>query len=80
MKILKLKIHPGDNVTYCCAEILVDDERLGSSGAFNPENLGYTTRIFEDNYDSIFRLWAINKYKEVTDFIKRIRVCDMGVI
>ena len=40
MNILKLKIHPGDNVTYCCAEILVDDERLGSAGAFNTEHLG----------------------------------------
>ena len=25
MKSLKLKIYPGENVTDCCAEILVDD-------------------------------------------------------
>ena len=29
MKSLKLKIYPRDNVTDCCAEILVDDEHLG---------------------------------------------------
>ena len=43
MKSFKLKIHPGENVTDCCAEILVDAERLESAGAFNPEHLGYIT-------------------------------------
>ena len=61
MKSLKLKIYPGENVTDCCAEILVDAERLESAGAFKPEHLGYITRIFEDTYDSRFRLWAIQK-------------------
>ena len=46
MKSLKLKSYPGDNVTDCCAAILVDAECLESAGAFKPENLGYTTRIF----------------------------------
>ena len=36
MKSLKLKIHPGENVTDCCAEILVDAERLESAGDFKP--------------------------------------------
>ena len=40
MKSLKLKRYPGENVTDCCAEILVDDERLESAGAFKPEHLG----------------------------------------
>ena len=59
MKSLKLKSYPGENVTDCCAEILVDAERLESSRAFKPEHLGYITNIFEDTSDSIFRLWAI---------------------
>ena len=79
-KSLKLKIYPGENVTDCCAAILVDAERLESAGAFKPEHLGYITRIFEDTSDSIFRLWDIQKYKEVTEFIKKLRVCDMDVI
>ena len=66
MKSLKLKIYPGENVTDCCAAILVDAERLESVGAFKPDHLGYITRIFEDTSDSRFRLWAIQKYKEVT--------------
>ena len=45
MKSLKLKRYPGENVTYFCSEILVDTEPLESSGAFNPEHLGYITRI-----------------------------------
>ena len=55
MKSLKLKIDPGRIVTYCCTEILVDAERVESSGAFNPEHLRYITHIFEDTYDSISR-------------------------
>ena len=65
MKSLKLKSYPGENVTDCCAAILVDAERLDSSGAFKPKHLRYITRIFEDTSDSRFRLWAIQKYKEV---------------
>ena len=80
MKSLKLKIYPGENVTDCCEAILVDTERLESAGDLNTENLGYITCIFEDNYDSIFRLWDIQKYKEVTEFIKKLFVCDMDVI
>ena len=80
MKSFKLKSYPGENVIDCCAEILVDAERLESARAFKPEHLGYITRIFEDNSDSRFRLWAIQKYKEVTEFIKKLRVCDMDVL
>ena len=80
MNSLKLKIHPGENVKDCCAAILVDAEHLESAGAFNPEHLGYITHIFEDTSDSRFRLWDIQKYKEVTEFIKKLRVCDMDVI
>ena len=80
MKSLKLKSYPGENVTDCCAAILVDSERLESDGAFKPEHLGYITCIFEDTSDSRFRMWAIKKYTEVTEFIKKLRVCDMDVL
>ena len=59
---------------------MVDAERLESAGAFKPEHLGYSTRIFEDNSDSRFRMWDIQKCKEVTEFTKKLRLCDMDVI
>ena len=74
-KILKTKSYPGENVTDCCAAILVNAEHLDSAGALNPEHLGHITSIFEYNCDSIFRIWDIQRYKEVIDFIKKIRVC-----
>ena len=80
MNSLKLKSYPGENVTYFCASILVDCERLERAGAFNTEHLGYITCIFENTYDYRFRQWGIHKYKEVTDFIKKLRLCDMDVI
>ena len=42
-KSLKLKSYPGENVTDCCAAILVYAERLESSGNFKPDQLGYIT-------------------------------------
>ena len=80
MKSIKLKSYPGTNDTDCCAEILVDAERLESAWAFKPEQLGYIIRIFEDTSDSRFRLWAIHKYKEVMDIIKKLCVCDIDII
>ena len=80
MKSLKLKSYPGENVIGCCVAILVDAERLESAGEFKTEHIGYITRIFDDNSDSRFRLWAIQKYKEVTEFPKKLRVCDMDVL
>ena len=59
---------------------MVDDEHLESAGAFNPDHLGYITCILEDTSDSRFRLWAIQKYKEVTEIIKKLGVCDMDVL
>ena len=59
---------------------MVDAGRLESDRAFNPEHLGYITHIFEDNSESRFRLWAIHKYNEVTEFINKLLVCDMYVI
>ena len=58
----------------------MDVERLESARAFKPEHLGYIVHIFEDTSDSRFRLWDIQKYKEVTEFIKKLRVCDMDVL
>ena len=80
MKMIKLKMYPGENVTDCCAEISVDAKHLESAGAFKPEHLGYITRTFEDTYDSRFHMWAIQKYKEVAGFIKKLCVCDIDVI
>ena len=80
MKSLKLNSYPGENVTDCCAAILVDAERLESAGAFRPDHLRYITHIFENNPDSRFCLWDIQKYKQVTEFIKKLRVCDMYVL
>ena len=59
---------------------MVDSERLETAEAFNHEHLGYTTFIFEDTPDCRFCLWTIKKFKEVTEFIKKICVCDMYVI
>ena len=80
MNILKLKNYPGLNVIDSCAAILVDSECLESSEALKPEHLGYITCIFDDTYDSRFRLWAIQKYKQVAEFINKLCVCDMDVI
>ena len=70
----------GENDTDFCAAILVDAEHLESDGSFKPEHLGCITCIFEDTSDSRFRLWDIQKYKEVTEFIKKLRVCDMDAL
>ena len=80
MKSLKVKSYPGENVTDCCDEILVDAERLESDGDFNPEHIGYITYIFEDNSDPRFCIWEIQKYKDITEFIKKLCVCDLDVI
>ena len=63
MKCLKLKNCSGEKVTYLFNAILVDTERLESSGIFKPEHLGYITCIIADNYDSRLRLWFILNYK-----------------
>ena len=80
MKSLKLRNYPRENVTDYCAVILVYTERLESAGAIKTEHLGYINRIFEDTSDSRFCLWDIQKYKKVTEFIKKLCVCDMDVI
>ena len=55
-----------ENVTYFYNAILVDAELLESDGDFKSDHLGYITCIFEDSSNSIFWLWVIHKYKEVT--------------
>ena len=59
---------------------MVGDERLESAGDIKPDHLGYITHIFEDTSYSRFLLWGIQKYKNVTEFIKKLHVCDMDVI
>ena len=80
MKSLKLISYPREKVTDCCAAILVDSGRLQISGAFKPDNLGYINHIFEDTSDSRFHIQDIQKYKEVTEFIKNFYVCDINVM
>ena len=80
MNSIKPKNYLGENVTDRCAAILVYSERLESAGAFKTEPLGYTTCIFQDTSDSRLCLWDIQKYKEVTEFIKKIHVCYMAFI
>ena len=65
MKSLKLKIFPGENVTDCCSESLVDAERLESDRALKTNHLRYLTIIFEDTSDYRFPVWAIHKDEEV---------------
>ena len=77
---LKLKGYPGENIKDLCEAILVDSERLEIAGVFKLEHLGYIIRIFEDTYDYRFRLWYINNYKEVTEFIKKRCVCNIDVV
>ena len=69
-KNLKLKDHTGRDVSDYYDAILVNVENLESDEAFKPEHLGYIIRIFEDTSDSIFHIWATQKYKEVMEFVK----------
>ena len=80
MKSIKINSYLGENVTDFRAAILVDSEHLESAGYFKTDYLRYITRIFEDAYYSRFRLREIQKYKEVTELINKISVCDMDVI
>ena len=77
---LKLKSYAGDNIEYFCAEMLVYAERLQSSRAFKPNQLGYTTRIVEVTSDSRYHIWTIQKYKEFRYLIKIFCVCDMDTV
>ena len=55
---------------------MVDDARLDSVVAFNPEHHGYIINIFEYTYDSRFHIWATQKYKEFIKFIRKLFACD----
>ena len=61
LKSLKLKDHMGDIVAYCCAAILVDDERCERDVYFNPRHLRYVTYIFENTSDPIFHIWCTRR-------------------
>ena len=80
IKSLNISIYPGENITDYCDEIFVDADLLDSAGAFNNEHLGYITRIFEYAYSYRLCLWDIQKYKDITDFIKNICVRIMDFI
>ena len=80
MKNLKLKDHPGRDAADCYDAILVNVESLESAGAFKPEHLGYIIRIFENTSNSIFQIWATQKYKEVMEFVKKPLLCDKDVM
>ena len=80
LKCIKTKDYLGGNVAYCCAEMLVYSERLDSDRDFKPNNLGYITGIFDNNSGPKLYLWATNKYKDLTEFIKKLCVCDQDVV
>ena len=80
MKSLKFKGSPRGDVADCYDAILIDVERLKSDGYFKPKHPGYIIRVFEDNYDSRFHIWATQKYKEVMEFVRKFFVCDEDVI
>ena len=80
MRNLKLKSYPGENVTDCCAAILVDAERLESVRAFMPDHLRYINRIFDNTCDTRCCRREIHNYKEVMEFIKKLHVYDLYFI
>ena len=73
---LKLKSFLGENFVDCYTEILVDYERLQSTGDLNAKHLGYITCIFEGTFDFIFHIWGTHNYQEVMSFMKKLWVCD----
>ena len=76
LKYFKLKDNTRQNVSYLCAENLVDDKCLESTRAFKPEHLRYITCIIENIYGTRSHLWATHKYNEVTKFINKLCVCE----
>ena len=74
MKSLKLKRYPGENVTDCCASILVDAERLESAKAFKPDHLWYINRIFEDTSESRFFLGLFRSTRRLQSLSRKV-VC-----
>ena len=80
MKNLKLKDQPGRDSADCYNAILVNVESLESARAFKPEHLGYIIHIFENTSNSIFQIWATQKYKEVMEFVKKPLLCDKDVM
>ena len=77
---LKLNRYTGENFAYWFDTILVGDDIIESVGAFKSDQLSYITWIIEDTYDYMFYLWEIKKYMEVTEFIKKLRMCDKDVM
>ena len=80
MKIIKLNSYLGETVIDCFPEILVDYENIMSSSVSKRKNLGYITHIFEDTSCYRFYIWGIHDYKDVTEFIRKINMCDMYII
>ena len=80
MKNLKLKDNPVRDAADCYDEILINVEYLESAWAFKPEHLGYIIHIFENTSNSIFHLWATQKYEEVMEFVKKPLLCDEDVM
>ena len=79
-KSLKLKSYAGQDVVYWCDSILLDAEHLESDRDFKLNHFNYSTHIFEYTSGSNFFLQAIQKYKKVTEFIKKPCMFDLDVI
>ena len=80
IKNLKLKDHPGRDAADLYDAILENVESLESAGDFKPNHLGYIIHIFENTSNSIFHIWANQKYKEVMEFVKKPLLCDGDVM
>ena len=79
-KNLKLKDHLGRDAADCYDAMLVNVEFLESSGAFKPDHLGYIIHIYENISNSIFQIWATQKYKEVMEFVQKPLLFDKDVM
>ena len=62
-EVSQIRDDPGENFSEFGATILVDSERLESDRAFDPENLGFITHIFENTSYPISHIWEYHKYK-----------------
>ena len=74
LKILKLKCHLEENVADFCAAILLHANII--EGGFKSNKFWYITCIFENTYDTRFRIWSTKKYIEVTGYTKKRYLCD----
>ena len=67
---IKLKSYMEENFAYYCDKISVDSDFFDSAEAFNNDEFGYITIIFEDTYDSIFCLGVFIRTRRLRSLLK----------